>query len=945
MYSYFDYDPLEEMKDGGDIESIDNMEDSLMEYYQMKKGGLTPNKAREILHDKKIHGRPLTEKQRRFFGAMSKGHTKNYQVGGLSLTSLPSNWGDRLSDVLSFPQRAITKLFTGEYQTPSEAMGIKNKLGAFATDMFLDPVNLFLGAGSAKTAGALDNVYRLNPWAFKANPEAGYRMIGGKEGYLDAIRSGQIRPTGAYEHAHFNIGQPLNPNRLSAEELIQAGSPGGYKGPYMAEMKQGTWQRMSDAFPNNPEMQEQFRLLGKDKDVWQHPLLGHIKINDPRLKLYKEHWLKGYKEVPKSKKKQDGGWLDKYDAQGGTILDGRAQQYLSGRTGDIQSVYPQIQKMKEEPKKAKTFADIEERNRQAQIRGKQTFVSAAPVRNVEEQRRHEEFRKKKLAQIAANDPMYDLDETGELVKSGYARFIDKYGKNLDKFASSLETPLAIESILSGAPAIGKGLKQLGKFLTNKAPVTNAYRLPEASAPFIRQSEYVPEQYFITGKGTSITYPEGIEKLKGLIKERPVLGQSGDVPIYFHGSTSANLPLVVKNKGLVPYGELVKTGDVPLTGELSWGITEGGVNQQSLSTVSFPEFGTAADYALRFSGKNKVDVEKKLADWFTKGGRQKYIEDLGESSYAPKAETFDDLLNRRLTTFQNLSDAEKEFVTENYPVMFGITPKTGGSGRFNIPRSDIYGEVGISGNVPLEEIPSIFVPKSRIKNVQSLLGDQPTKVLPIEDILTADQLKALKEKGYKNGGWLDKYDAPQAQNGIEGTMGGLKDFSQHGSEQRKENFWNRMGGKNSSKATDPFSPLYWHKRFGTWEQGGEIPEMKGGGSTFSGNAWYEMGGMPMYEYAYGGYMPEMYKEGGIHIDPAKRGTFKAQATRMGMSVQEAANAILNAPEGKYSPAMRKKANFAKNFAKQMGGPVVGDVMDVSPEEMEMLRAQGYDFEII
>jgi hypothetical protein len=156
-----------------------------------------------------------------------------------------------------------------------------------------------LGKFVGTEKGLLSNTYKLNPWAFKANPEAGYRMIGGKKGYLDAITSGEIRPTGAYDVAHFNIGQPLNPNRLSAEELIQAGSPGGYKGPYMAEMKDGTWQRMTDAFSNNPEMQEQFKLLGKDKDVWQHPLFGNIKVDDPRLKLYKEHWLHGYKEVPK----------------------------------------------------------------------------------------------------------------------------------------------------------------------------------------------------------------------------------------------------------------------------------------------------------------------------------------------------------------------------------------------------------------------------------------------------------------------------------------------------------------------------------------------------------------------------------------------------------------------------------------------------------------------
>ena len=73
------------------------------------------------------------------------------------------------------------------------------------------------------------------------------------------------------------------------------------------------------------------------------------------------------------------------------------------------------------------------------------------------------------------------------------------------------------------------------------------------------------------------------------------------------------------------------------------------------------------------------------------------------------------------------------------------------------------------------------------------------------------------------------------------------------------------------------------------------------------------------YNYGGLIA--MNEGGISIAPSKRGTFKAQASRMGMSVQGAANKILAAPEGTYSPAMRKKANFAKNFAKNSGGPII------------------------
>ena len=37
------------------------------------KKKLTKRKAREILHDKEVHGKKLTEKQRKFFGARASG--------------------------------------------------------------------------------------------------------------------------------------------------------------------------------------------------------------------------------------------------------------------------------------------------------------------------------------------------------------------------------------------------------------------------------------------------------------------------------------------------------------------------------------------------------------------------------------------------------------------------------------------------------------------------------------------------------------------------------------------------------------------------------------------------------------------------------------------------------------------------------------------------------
>lgn len=80
--------------------------------------------------------------------------------------------------------------------------------------------------------------------------------------------------------------------------------------------------------------------------------------------------------------------------------------------------------------------------------------------------------------------------------------------------------------------------------------------------------------------------------------------------------------------------------------------------------------------------------------------------------------------------------------------------------------------------------------------------------------------------------------------------------------------------------------------------------------------------------YGGVLPEVtvtpqYKEGGkIYIKPSKRGTFTAAAKKHGKSVQEFARQVLANKEN-YSPAMVRKANFARNSAgweHSTGGPL-------------------------
>lgn len=52
---------------------------------------------------------------------------------------------------------------------------------------------------------------------------------------------------------------------------------------------------------------------------------------------------------------------------------------------------------------------------------------------------------------------------------------------------------------------------------------------------------------------------------------------------------------------------------------------------------------------------------------------------------------------------------------------------------------------------------------------------------------------------------------------------------------------------------------------------------------------------------------------IHIKKTNRGKFTEAANEHNTGVQEFANKVLSAPKGKYSPTLRKRANFARNFA--------------------------------
>jgi hypothetical protein len=132
---------------------------------------------------------------------------------------------------------------------------------------------------------ALRNAYKLNPYAFKPNPEAYYRKIG-DEGLKDATESGFIRanpkPTMIVNHPDKGLISIQHDTPTFDKPYFSKGQPWeAYQGKYMAEVKELPMTPRA-AYPETAYVPE-----------------NNITINNPNLKLYKKDWLKGYEEVPK----------------------------------------------------------------------------------------------------------------------------------------------------------------------------------------------------------------------------------------------------------------------------------------------------------------------------------------------------------------------------------------------------------------------------------------------------------------------------------------------------------------------------------------------------------------------------------------------------------------------------------------------------------------------
>lgn len=230
---------------------------------------------------------------------------------GTALKPITAENVSNFLDLLSIPQKALTKLISGKYQTPSEAMGIKNKAGAIATDIILDPVNL-IGAGAVKASGAYKNAYKLNPFAQKLiNPNKSYR-VAGMDAFDDFIESGVVR---SY------TPQP-QPGMSFAERMKQrpTGFPSFQKGfadlNYLPEEGGVVFETGLPTYKRgniNPVTGK--RITGRHYahrviDPQTGKTLHSVPGDDIKVYEGKPHWLMGHKQIKTPKKKQDGGGIE-----------------------------------------------------------------------------------------------------------------------------------------------------------------------------------------------------------------------------------------------------------------------------------------------------------------------------------------------------------------------------------------------------------------------------------------------------------------------------------------------------------------------------------------------------------------------------------------------------------------------------------------------------------
>ena len=237
------------------------------------------------------------------------------------------------------------------------------------------------------------------------------------------------------------------------------------------------------------------------------------------------------------------------------------------------------------------------------------------------------------------------------------------------------------------------------------------------------ADYIGSSGALRTSGQSVNIDDIIAANKNLKTNNPV--------IYTHGTSSAALPGIVDQGGLVTRG-----GTTAMTGELSGLGNVRHINKAHLSVAPVTNSSLAVNYAKGSSGpRNYLSEYNKMIDDMASG---KYA---GAKDNILMGEGFEQnykqLQYDRLNFWSKADPKTKLLLEENYPMVFGINPRNTAAGSrryFDSIGNQIGSEAGIKGGVKLDEISNIYVPKARIDQTTSAFGKNlgDIKISSLED---------------------------------------------------------------------------------------------------------------------------------------------------------------------------------------------------------------------
>lgn len=213
-------------------------------------------------------------------------------------------------------------------------------------------------------------------------------------------------------------------------------------------------------------------------------------------------------------------------------------------------------------------------------------------------------------------------------------------------------------------------------------------------------------------------PDTIATASGIKLSRAKIDKETAGSQLFHGSRSSSLLAFTSPdnqiKGhLLPMGEMLERGIYPFSGEVGYALHEKAFNKDHVSTVRKQNFEISFNYC------SHVNAEK----WSPEAERER-MSNVSNVQEGDGVQEFLKAKNKfsegRLSQWNNMSEAEKKLVSDNFPVLYGMDINPFGE-RVDSVETTFGFEFGVKGDILPKDIKLIFTADDHVEQVKQALS--------------------------------------------------------------------------------------------------------------------------------------------------------------------------------------------------------------------------------